>query len=295
MNRRRFFKAATAGCAAAGLGPAATAAALRHSTTVQSANDVRSMTGRRSEAVRLGVASYSLRNFGRADAIAGIQATGARYVSIKSMHLPYELGPSEIRQGIAEFREAGLDVVGGGVIYLREDTDESMRPLFEYARTAGFPLMTIGPTRESLPRIERYVREFDIPVAIHNHGPEDPVFPAPSDAIEFIRDMDPRVGVCIDVGHTARTGNDVVEEVRNAGDRLLDLHIKDLRVLSDAGSQCVVGEGAMPIPGIFSALMDMGYAGYVNLEYEIDADNPVPGMQRSFAYMNGVLAGIEMG
>jgi len=292
MNRRRFFKTATAGCAAASLVPAVTAAALGEPTSALDRNDNRPGQGNSAAPVRLGVASYSLRTFSREDAIADIREIGARYVSIKSMHLPYELGPAEIRQGIAEFRDAGIEVVGGGVIYLRDDTDESMRPLFEYARTAGFPLMTIGPTRESLPRIERYVKEFGIPVAIHNHGPEDPVFPAPSDAIEFIRDMDPRVGVCIDVGHTARTGNDVVEEVRNAGNRLLDVHIKDLRVLSDAASQCVVGEGAMPIPGIFAALIDMGYAGYVNLEYEIDADNPVPGMQRSFAYMNGVLAGL---
>jgi len=167
-----------------------------------------------------------------------------------------------------------------------------MRPLFEYARTAGFPLMTIGPTRETLPRIERFVREYNIPVAIHNHGPEDEVFPAPSDAMEFIRDMDPRIGVCVDVGHTARTGHDVVGEIRGAGSRLFDMHIKDLSDLSDRDSQVVVGQGAMPVPEIFAALSEMSYAGYVNLEYEIDPDDPVAGMQQSFAYMRGVLAGL---
>jgi hypothetical protein len=30
------------------------------------------------------------------------------------------------------------------------------------------------------------------------------------------------------------------------------------------------------------------------LEYEINADNPVPGMEKSFAYMRGVLAGMGL-
>jgi sugar phosphate isomerase/epimerase len=106
--------------------------------------------------------------------------------------------------------------------------------------------------------------------------------------------MDPRVGLCVDLGHTARTGVDVVESLAEAGDRVLDIHMKDLRDLLDRASQCVVGEGAMPVPAIFRQLEAMGYTGHVNLEYEIDASNPLPGMRRSFAYMRGVLAGLRM-
>jgi sugar phosphate isomerase/epimerase len=156
------------------------------------------------------------------------------------------------------------------------------------------PLIVIAPTPNTLPRIERFVRQYDIAVAIHNHGPEDRFFPGPRDALPVIGDMDPRVGLCVDLGHTARTGVDVVESLAEAGDRVLDIHIKDLRDLLDRGSQCVVGEGAMPVPAIFGQLEAMGYTGYVNLEYEIDASDPLPGMQRSFAYMRGVLAGLRM-
>jgi sugar phosphate isomerase/epimerase len=242
--------------------------------------------------IRLGVASYSLRELSRADAIAAIRALRVRYVSVKSFHLPYELSPEALAAGRREFEDAGLQIVGGGVITLDQDDDDTMRTFFEYARRAGMPLMVIAPTPTTLPRIERFVREYGIKVAIHNHGPEDQYFPAPGDALPLIRDMDPRVGLCVDLGHAARAGVDVVAALAEAGDRLLDIHAKDLNDLRDRESQCVVGEGMMPFPAIVRQLVAMGYTGCVNLEYEIDAQDPLPGMQRSFAYMRGVLAGL---
>jgi sugar phosphate isomerase/epimerase len=97
----------------------------------------------------------------------------------------------------------------------------------------------------------------------------------------------------MDVGHSARTGVDLVQTVAEARDRLFDMHIKDLRSTSDKASQCDVGEGVLPIVGIFKQLHKMGYGGCVNLEYEIRGDDPLPGMQRSFSYMRGVLAGLK--
>jgi len=250
------------------------------------------MEGQAGTEIKLGVASYSLRELSRADAIAAVQALRTPYVCIKSMHLPYESTAEELAAGAAEFHAAGLTIVGGGVITLQQDDDDDVRRYFEYARAAGMPLMVIAPTAETLPRIERFVIEYDIAVAIHNHGPTDQHFPAPGDALPIIRDMDPRVGVCVDLGHTTRTGVDIVEAIAEAGDRVLDVHVKDLRNLLEAESQCITGEGAMPIPNIFRQLVDMGYSGYVNLEYEIDAQNPLPGMLQSFAYMRGVMAGL---
>jgi sugar phosphate isomerase/epimerase len=242
--------------------------------------------------IRLGVASYSLRELSRADAIVAIKALNSRYVSIKSFHLPYESTAEELAIGRREFEDAGLVIVGGGVITLQRDDDADIRKYFEYARACEMPLMVIAPSRTTLPRIERFVQEYDIKVAIHNHGPEDQYFPAPGDALPVIRDMDPRVGLCVDLGHTTRTGVDIVDALAEGGDRVLDVHAKDLHDLMDRDSQCIVGEGAMPMPAIFRQLVAMDYAGSVNLEYEIDADNPLPGMQRSFAYMRGVLAGL---
>ena len=101
------------------------------------------------------------------------------------------------------------------------------------------------------------------------------------------------MGLCIDIGHTVRTGTDVVKSIIDAGPRLLDMHVKDLRDLKNKDSQVIVGEGALPFPEIFRALDTIHYSGFVNLEYEIDADDPLPGMKQSFAYMRGVLAGMN--
>jgi sugar phosphate isomerase/epimerase len=242
--------------------------------------------------IKLGVASYSLRELSRADAIAAVQALKTPWVCIKSMHLPYESTPQELAAGRGEFEAAGLTIVGGGVVTLQQDDDDDIRQYFEYARAAGMPLMVIAPTAATLPRIEQFVIEYDIAVAIHNHGPTDAHFPAPGDALPIIQDMDPRVGVCVDLGHTTRTGVDIVEAIAEAGDRVLDIHVKDLDDLLVAESQCIVGEGSMPMPAIFEQLVAMEYSGYVNLEYEIDAQNPLPGMLQSFAYMRGVLDGL---
>ena len=275
-SRRTFLKAAALGTVGAALGSPVAVGAARA--------DAAPFT--------LGVASYSLRKFSRADAIAMIQALRASHVSVKSFHMPYDDSPEELAAGRRAFAEVGIEIVSGGNNTIHEDTDEHVRMFFEYARAAGIPMLVIAPTAAIMPRIERFVKQYDIRVAIHNHGPEDDHFPAPKDALKVIKDMDPRVGLCIDVGHTARTGVDVVEAIAEAGDRLLDMHVKDLRDLSDKNSQCIVGEGAIPMAAIFRQLTTMNYQGYVNLEYEIDADDPLPGMKQSFAYMRGVLAGM---
>lgn len=299
-SRREFLKVSAAGAAGLALPLGATGRAAGTvvggvgdgSRTAHGAGETKQLPGIEG-AVRLGVASYSLRQFPRDYVINACHELQTPYINIKSFHLPYESTPEELAAGRKEFEDAGLQIVGGGTITLQTDTDEDMRTYFEYARGAGMPLMVIAPTAQTMPRIERFVREYDIQVAVHVHGPTDPHFPGPQDVLPVIEDMDPRVGVCVDLGHTARTGIDLIEVLDMCGPRALDIHMKDLRDLSSAQSQCIVGQGAMPIPAIFRQLQKMGYGGYVNLEYEIDADDPLPGMKQSFAYMRGVLAGME--
>ncbi|PYP07978.1 MAG: sugar phosphate isomerase/epimerase [Gemmatimonadetes bacterium] len=244
------------------------------------------------EGLKLGVASYSLRKFTRAQVIEMVKALGTPYINLKSVHLPYELPPDERAAARREIEAAGLQIVGGGTITFDEDSDDGVRKYFEYAKAAGMPVIVATADPPILPRIERFAKQYDIKVAIHNHGPEDKRFPSPYDVLKHVRNMDPRMGLCIDIGHTVRTGTDVVRAVADAGPRLLDMHAKDLRDLTAKASQCIVGEGAIPIAEIFRQLEAMRFAGYVNLEYEIDADDPLPGMKQSFAYMRGVLAGL---
>ena len=240
--------------------------------------------------LRLGIASYSLRSFPRAKAIEMLRTLEVRRVSIKSFHLPYEGSPEDTRQGAREFRDAGIEVLSGGNIDLTDPA--RLREMFEYAKNAGLPMMVCAPSHETLDEVEKLAREYDVKIAIHNHGPEDDRFPSPESVLEAIDGRDRRMGLCIDLGHTARTGDNVIESIRRAGPRLFDVHIKDLRDLMDRESQVAVGDGAMPVAAIFRELVGMNYQGGVMLEYEIHPEDPVPGMMKSLAYMHGVLDGL---
>jgi sugar phosphate isomerase/epimerase len=245
--------------------------------------------------LRLGVASYSFRKFPLDKTIEMTRALDVRFINLKSVHMPYEATPAEILGLRRQIEAAGLQIVGGGTITFDTDTDEGVRRYFEYARAAGMPVMVSTCKPSVLPRVEKFAKQYDINVAIHNHGPEDKNFPSPYDVLAAVKNMDPRMGLCMDIGHTVRTGTDVVRAAADAGPRLLDMHAKDLRDLSARDSQCIVGQGKIPIPQLFQQLQTMGYAGFVNLEYEIDENDPLPGMQQSFAYMRGVIAGLAAG
>ncbi|GAC1653570.1 MAG: hypothetical protein NVS4B3_16800 [Gemmatimonadaceae bacterium] len=289
LARRTFIKVTAAGAASAALGALTTTDSARAAETARA---YRAGNTGPVASVKLGVASYSLRKFQRDKAIAMVKALGTPYINIKSVHLPYELAPAELAAARREIEGAGLQIVGGGTITFEKDTDEEVRKYFDYAKAAGMPLMVATGDAKILPRVERFAKEYDIKVALHNHGPEDKYYPTPYDVLKQVRTMDRRMGLCIDIGHTVRTGTDVVKAIADAGPRLLDMHAKDLRDLKMRDSQCIVGEGAIPVADIFRQLEAMGYTGYVNLEYEIDADDPLPGMKQSFSYMRGALAGL---
>jgi len=151
-------------------------------------------------------------------------------------------------------------------------------------------VIVAAPTRETLPIVEKMAKEFDIRIAIHNHGPEDKHFPSPYDVLDAVKGLDPRMGLCMDVGHAMRAGADVVKAAADAGPRLHDLHIKDLKDPKGKDSQCVVGQGVMPVADLFRQLRKMNYKGTVDLEYEMKADDPLPGTKESLAFMRGVVA-----
>jgi sugar phosphate isomerase/epimerase len=286
VERRTFLKLAALGAVGSSL------PSLACASTGVSAPSASIRPDSPREFVKLGVASYSFRNFPRSRAIEMTKALGTRYINLKSVHLAYDASPAELAAARREVEGAGLEIVGGGTITFETDTDDGVRKYFDYAKGAGMPLI-VGTSKPALlPRIEKFVKQYDIKLAIHNHGPEDENFPSPYDALRAVKNMDARMGLCIDLGHTVRTGTDPVRAIADVGPRLLDMHAKDLRDLKVAESQCIVGEGKIPFPEIFRQLAAIRYGGYVNLEYEIEPDNPLPGMQQSVAYMRGVLAGL---
>jgi sugar phosphate isomerase/epimerase len=243
--------------------------------------------------IQLGVASYTFRNFKRAQMIGFLKQLNVLALNAKDVkdHLPTDT--QEEAAALADYAAAGIQLHAAGTIYFPKDEDADIRNKFDYCKRAGIGVIVAGdPAPETLPRIEKFVKEYDIRFAIHNHGPEDKLWHSPLDVLKAVKSMDPRIGCCIDVGHTVRAGTDVVQAIHEAGPRLFNVHVKDLANFQNKESQVAVGEGIMPMRKMFEALVAMNYKGFVDLEYEIHGDDPMPGVISSFAYMRGVLAGL---
>jgi len=243
--------------------------------------------------IRLGIASYTFRNFNRAQMIGFMKQLNVLALNAKDVkdHLPTD--PQQEVAAAADYAAAAIRLHAAGTIYFPKDEDADIRSKFEYCKRADIGVIVAGdPALETLPRIEKFVKEYDIRFAIHNHGPEDKLWHSPLDVLKAVKSMDPRMGCCIDVGHTVRAGTDVVQAIREAGPRLFNVHMKDLTSFQSKESQVAVGDGMMPVRKVFEALIAMRYQGFVDLEYEIHPDDPMPGVISSFAYMRGVLAGL---
>jgi sugar phosphate isomerase/epimerase len=243
--------------------------------------------------VRLGLASYTFRNFSRAQMIGFMKQLNVFELNAKDVkdHLPADTPEEEA--ALADYAAAGIRLHAAGTIYFEKDEDADIRSKFEYCKRAGIAVIVAGdPAPETLPRMEKFVKAYDIRIAIHNHGPEDKLWHSPLDVLKAVKGMDPRIGCCIDVGHTARAGTDVVQAIHEAGPRLFNVHMKDLTNFQSSESQVAVGDGSMPVRKMFEALIVVRYKGFVDLEYEIHPGDPMPGVISSFAYMRGILAGL---
>jgi len=243
--------------------------------------------------IHLGIASYTFRNFNRAQMIGFMKQLHVLALNAKDVKDHLLTDPQQEAAALADYAAAGVRLHAAGTIYFAKDEDADIRSKFEYCKRAGISVIVAGdPAPETLPRIEKFVKGYDIRFAIHNHGPEDKLWHSPLDVLKVVKSMDPRIGCCIDVGHTARAGTDVVQAIREAGPRLFNVHMKDLTSFQSKESQVAVGDGSMPVRKVFEALIAMKYKGFVDLEYEIHPDDPMPGVISSFAYMRGVLAGL---
>jgi sugar phosphate isomerase/epimerase len=281
LSRREFVRSAALVTAAG----AATSALPAYAALTQA--------GGAPSPVHLGLASYTFRNFTRAQLIGFMKQLNLTALNAKDAkdHLPMD--PAGEAQAVADYTANGIKLHAAGAIYFPKDEDDDIRSKFEYCKRANISVIVAGdPAPATLPRIEKFVKEYDIRFAIHNHGPEDKIWHSPLDVLKAVKHMDPRMGCCIDVGHCVRAGTDVVQAIHKVGPRLFNMHMKDLTSFESKESQVAVGDGIMPVRAIFQALIKTKYQGFVDLEYEVHADDPMPGVISSFAYMRGVLAGM---
>ena len=278
-NRRQFLKVAGAGAVAcAAMSPRGALAVGRPGPAAGTVP------------FTLGMASYTLRQFPVDQAIEMTKRLGLTRICFKDFHLKLDATPEVIAGTVAKVKAAGLSLYAGGVIYMK--TEAEVDRAFAYAKAAGFKMIIGVPTYDLLPYTNRKVQEYDIPVAIHNHGPDNPLFPTPQSAYERIASLDRRLGLCMDVGHTQRSGVDPAESAEKYFDRLFDVHVKDVSASTAQGQTVEIGRGVIDIPKLIKTLTRLGFKGTLALEYEKDAKDPLPGSAESIGYLRGVLAAL---
>lgn len=239
------------------------------------------------EPLTLGLASYTFHEFGLDEAIAMAKRVGLTNVALKSMHLPLDSSPKEIKAATKKIKDAGLNLYGAGVVYMK--TAEEVDQAFEYARQAGMKVIIGVPNYDLLEKVNKKVQEYDIKLAIHNHGPGDDVYASPTTAYNKVKDMDPRMGLCIDIGHTQRIGEDPAALAEKYQDRLFDVHLKDVTTSTGDGKALEVGRGVIDIPGFLRTLKKINYNGVVAFEYEKDGKDPLAGLAESVGYVRGIM------
>jgi inosose dehydratase len=242
--------------------------------------------------LKIGVATYTFREWPIEETIKGLQRVGMKYISIKNVknHIDLSHTPEERKQRAQMFRAAGMIPMSVGNVSMR-GSDEDIRKGFEYAKDVGVTTIVCAPRRDAIPLLDKLVKEFDIKLAIHNHGPEDKgYFPSPYDAMDLIAKYDKRIGLCIDVGHTLRAGVDPAESIIKCKDRLYDLHLKDISALGNRNTPIEGGRGILDLGAVLRALKKINYQGLAGYEYEKDSKDPLPGLAETIGYTRGLLA-----
>jgi inosose dehydratase len=273
-TRRGFLGGSLAAAAAAALGPAGRAAER----------------GSAGPGFELGLASYTCREFGLDAAMAMALRAGLGRICLKDMHLPLTSPLEAVRATADKVRARGLVPYACGVVYMTSEAEVDRA--FAYAAAAGMGLMVGVPEHALLGRAEQRVKDTGIRLAIHNHGPGDQRYPTPAAILERISSLDPRVGVCLDVGHCQRSGLDPAQAAAACGPRLLDIHMKDVSAATAEGGTVECGRGVIDLPRFVAALARLGFRGTAAFEYEKDGGDPLPGLAESVGYVKGIIAAL---
>lgn len=298
LTRRDLLKTAALGAVAlpalGSLALAADAAKKSSAPAPQAEPLFKPSADGREHGLRLGITSYSTRTMTLEASIEVLKVLRISNMALFKAHCNWEEASIETAKGVGQkLRDAGLRLTGSGVVNLPND-EAKARKAFENVKAAGMATMVCKPVPAALPLVEKLAKEYDQRLAIHNHGPEDKEYATPAIIFEAIKSLDARVGLCIDVGHTARGGEDPVVAIRKYASRVHDIHMKDsvavLGAMRDIPVE--VGAGRLDIRGILRALLDIRYDGVVTFEYEKTAANPVTGLAESVGYVRGLLRGL---
>lgn len=240
------------------------------------------------EKFKIGMAGYTFLKFDLDKALATLQRTDVHYLCIKDFHLPFKSTDAEIAAFHAKLKEKGVTGYAVGPIYMKSEAD--IDNAFEYARRVGVKLIVGVPNYELLPYVDKKVKEYGFNYAIHLHGPDIATYPDAEDVWNHVKDLDPRIGMCLDIGHDTRNGKDPVADLKKYCTRVFDIHIKDVTGTTKLGYSLEVGRGVIDFPALVKMLRKVGYTGVCSLEHEKDMGDPFMGIAESIGYFRGVIA-----
>ncbi len=282
-SRRRFLKLSGTGILAAGV-----TSVYGSSKYMVHAEREAPVSGKVQDAFTVGMAGYTFLKFNVEQTIAMMKRVAVRTLSIKDFQMPLNSTQEQINAVLDKFKAAGIKVYTVGVIYMK--TESAVDQAFEYAKMAGVNMIVGAPDYNLLPYVEKKVKAYDFKLAIHNHGPDNPLYPNATDIWNHIKDLDPRMGICIDIGHTTRDGQDPSVDIERYAKRIYDMHIKDVDKPTKEGKTVEMGRGIIDIPRVVATLRKIKYAGSCSLEFEKDMNDPLPGIAESLGYFRGVMA-----
>ena len=240
------------------------------------------------ESFKIGMAGYTFVRFDLDKTLETMQKADVHYLCIKDFHLPLNSDAQQIAAFHAKLKEKGVIGYAVGPIYMK--TEKEVDNAFEYAKRVGVRLIVGVPTYELLPYVDKKVKEYDFHYAIHLHGPDIELFPDADDVWESVKNLDPRIGMCLDIGHDTRNGKDPVADLKKYHSRVFDIHIKDVTGDTKAGYSVEIGRGIIDIPAFVKMLREVNYTGVCSLEHEKNMDNPFMGIAESIGYFRGVIA-----
>ena len=239
----------------------------------------------------VGIAGYTFAKFDVDKAIAMMNRLDVRFLSIKDMQLPLNSNDEQIKEVLSKFKDANIKIYTAGVIYMK--TRQEVDLAFDYAKKVAVDMIVGVPTYDLLDYTEQKVKATNIKIAIHNHGPEDKLYPGPQNVYEHIKNRDQRMGLCLDIGHATRAGANLEEAINNYKDRLFDLHIKDVTGAFKDAKAIEIGRGVIDFEALVKALYKINYKGVCSIEFEKDMTDPLPGIAESIGFFRGVLASIS--
>ncbi|MCO5236988.1 MAG: sugar phosphate isomerase/epimerase [Chitinophagaceae bacterium] len=239
------------------------------------------------EPFKVGMAGYTFVHFDLDKTLETLEKLNVHYLCIKDFHLPLNSTEQQIAEFHAKLKAKGITGYAVGPIYMK--TEKEVDNAFAYAKRVGVKLIVGVPTYELLPYVDKKVKEYDFHYAIHLHGPDIKLFPDAENVWESVKDLDPRIGMCLDIGHDTRNGKDPVADLKKYHSRVFDMHIKDVTGNNKAGHGIEIGRGIIDFPAFVKMMREVNYTGVCSLEYEKDMNDPFWGIAESIGYLRGVI------